>query len=157
MIRRSSQTIHCLGKIRQKLEEIRNQPTGRQVIITRKSQWKDVPTKNRLRVENTEENVHRKLSTNRIDDNKGICQERLQDANGGNTMWLRTIRNQMLVQMPLHARIQGNINFGEIRFDTITTMSLGEMSTDRDENFRLKCKILSPKICQPLQNQYICQ
>ena len=66
-------------------------------------------------------------------------------------------KKQMLVQMPLHARTKGNINFWEIKFDAITTMTLGEMPIGRREIFRPKCKNLSPKICQPLQNQYICQ
>ena len=86
MIRQKQSDNSLSGKIRQKLEEIRNQPTGREIIITRKSQRKDIPTKNRPRVENTGENAHRKLSTKETDDNKGISQKRLQHENRGNTM-----------------------------------------------------------------------
>ena len=67
------------------MEEIRNQPTVREIIITRKSQRKDIPTKIQLRVENTGEKGHRKLSTKEMEemeDNKGISLERLQDGNG---------------------------------------------------------------------------
>ena len=68
---------------------------------------------------------HRKLSTKKMDDNKGVLPRKFTARKWRKYNVITDHKKQMLVQIHLHARIQGNINFGEIKFDTITTMTLG--------------------------------